>query len=364
MKRSKTLNLIGMCVSFLLIAFEIVGAYFLANKPIEIGGEAVMTFSVDSLKFYTFLTCVITLLGSSLMIWSNIVSVIKKKDCTPRLFYSIRFLSAVMSLLTFVTAVAFLRPAYIETFDALFGLEGGCIFLHFICPILSMLQFAFLEIEPKAKFSKTLEPFIATLIYALAILVVVLVKSKNDPDAAARWAPYFFFWITPDLVEKGNAAYKMSTTIGANIGIAVGIIVISYAVSVIVWGINRINHAIVVGDVYQLPILNKAKAAPASKASTSAKTKGKKKGGKTASKAAPAPTPAPTPVKKGNSFTRYVKAKVAFGSSDTPTSGQIYHVSYHDRRLQTWKVKAEGSARALKVFPSQKEAIAFATEQV
>ena len=107
---------------------------------------------------------------------------------------------------------------------------------------------------------------------------------------------------------------------------------IAYVAAILLWALNRMCHAIVIGEEY----------VPAG-----------------AKKVAPKKA-APT-AKKGNAFTNYVKKKVAFGDGSAPTNpGQVYHISYHDRKLKTWKVKTENAGRALKVFPTQKEAIDFA----
>ena len=317
MNKSRRISLINMIVSLALIALEAAGVYFFATTNAD-------GFNVMDLKYYTVLTVFVTMLGSALMIWANIVSFAKKRDCTPRIFYSIRYLSAVMSLITFITVVGVLVPE--GGIRVLFDLKDGLVFMHFICPIISILQFITLEIEPKGKFRKTLEPFIATTIYAIAILVVMFVRlgGGEDPTVVAKWAPYFFFNVHPAL----DSEYLR------NIGVAVGVLVISYVLSVILWLLNRLSHNIFIGEVIQV-------AAP------KAKGKGKKKEAD----------------EGGNAFTRFVKGQVAFGDNSS-NPGQTYHISYHDRRLKTWKVKTENAGRALKVFNTQKEAIAFANQCV
>lgn len=316
MNKSRKLSLINMFMNLALIVLEIIGVYFFTKTN---------TFDVMELRYYTILTVFVTFLGAALMIWANIVSYIKKRDCTPRLFYSIRFLSAVMSLITLVVVCAFLAPS--QGTKVIFAVEGGFVFMHFVCPIISLLQFIFLEIEPKGKFKKTFEPFIATLIYGVAILVTIFVIKGQDAVKAADFAPYPFFLITEDLIAASKYAGKL--TAGTNIGILVGVIFISYAMSVILWALNRLSHNIFIGEVYEIETPNK-------------------KGGDL------------TLIGEDNSFTGYMKRKIAFGDNKPVSSGQTYHISYHDRKLKTWKVKGENAGRALKVFPTQKEAIDFA----
>ena len=185
MNESRRISLINMIVSFALIVLEALGIYYFATTSAN-------GFDVMDLRYYTVLTVFVTMLGSALMIWANIISFIKKRDCTPRIFYSIRYLSAVMSLITIVTVAAFLVPQSDLGPKLLISLEEGFVFMHFVCPIVSILQFIGLEIEPKGKFRKTLEPLIATIIYAAAILITIFVKlGKEGANAAASFSLAF-----------------------------------------------------------------------------------------------------------------------------------------------------------------------------
>lgn len=320
MNKSKTLSLISMFANLAVIALGILGVYFFVD---------LRDFTAESLKYFEILTILVTFLGAALMIWANIVSFIKKRDCTPRLFYSIRYLSAVMSLVTLICAFidAGSNPKIV------FDYESGALFLSFICPIISILQFSCLEIEPKGKLKKTLEPFIAILLYMIGILIAVFVVYKVEKVlVAVEYAPYSFFLVTKDLVESAKEAgiYK-DITVGGNIAILATLVAIVYASAFVLWLLNRISHNVIIGETYQVAAPKKA--AP--------------------KKAAPAP-------KSGNAFTNYVKKKVAFGDANNVSQGQTYHISYHNRRLKTWKVKAENAGRALKVFNTQKEAIDYA----
>lgn len=345
MNKSKQLSLINMIVNLAVIVLGVLGFYFLVTNQFMIGDDPITPVGPDMLKYYTVLTALVTLIAAALMIWANIISYIKGKDSTPRLFYTLRFISAVMSLLTLVTVVAFIYPELkanesadvsASAINIIFGLEGGSLFLHFLCPVLSILQFIGLEIEPKAKFKKTLEPFIGTILYGLGIIIATFsIQATQGVMAAGEFIPYYFFAITPELA---GACPKVAdpNAYGMNIGILVAVIAIAYVAAILLWALNRMCHSIVIGEEY---VPAGAKKATPKKATTST-------------------------AKKGNAFTSYVKKKVAFGDGSSASSGQVYHISYHDRKLKTWKVKTENAGRALKVFPTQKEAIDFANQCV
>ena len=85
MTRTKKLNIVGLICNLAVVVMVALGFYFMASDPGPLGA-----FTAESLKYYTVLTAVVTGLTAFLMIWSNVVSIRKNRDCTPRLFFSLR----------------------------------------------------------------------------------------------------------------------------------------------------------------------------------------------------------------------------------------------------------------------------------
>lgn len=307
MKRLKTLNIIQLIFNIVIVLTEVAG--FIVGFTGLAGGKLVLA----NFRFYTVLTATVTLVASLLMICPNIIGIKKQKDVTPRFFFILRYIAAVMNILTFLTVAIFLRSAEFPgtgTVDLLFSLAGGCLFMHFVCPLLSMILFMFFEITPKLRFKNVFIPFLVTVTYAVVILITIAVMTYGvkDTKMATDFAPYFFFLVFPQL----DPNYLR------NLGVAGIVLVSSLVISFVAWVINRITSSIVIGYTLIADKVN--------------------------------------PNRSKNAKVNKVKEE-----EDTRN---VYHISYSNRSDKTWKVKSEGAQRAIKIFPTQKAAIEYANGQV
>ena len=318
MKKTRGLNIACLVINLAIVGLGTYAFYsFLkdVNNPIS------------QFRYYTNITAAVTIISSFLMIFANIIAIARGRNSTPKFFFSLRFISAVMSLLTFVTVVCFLAPNMEDGWKELVYGSVFALSVHVILPVLSILMLVFLEIENEFKFRKTFVPFFATVLYALVILGFVFsyVLIKKDVKAASLFAPYYFFCWTNDLIDafiKYGEFKVEGMTVASNIITSCAVLLISYAGSLIIWIVYKINHAIFVGVEYKAPSKKPAK-------------------------------------KEKVGFTQAIKSSMSF-TPDVVGNGKVYHISYHDRKKKTWKVKGELADRANKVFNTQKEAIEFA----
>lgn len=330
--RSRILNGLDLVFNLATLGLIVYGLMLAIDKPV------IEPFTANTLRYYTFLAVFVTGAADILMIWSNLVSFIKGRDCTPRFFYSARFVSAVMCIATIFLMAFVIRPYYFEHTgqESVFTMEGGLLLINFVIPLLSVVQFLGFEIEPKARFKKTIEPFVITTVYLVTLAITSAVFSilNGAKETANNFVPYFFFCLTPDLA----ANYYMGTPLWLNYITFFGVMIGSYVLSVIVWGLNRISSNIFVGVEYVV-------------VTEEAKKEVKEEDIK--------------PITRKERIKKYLSTKLSFtGSNGATQLDHIYHISYHDRKAKTWKVKSEGAGRALKVFPTQKAAIDFANQQV
>lgn len=327
MNKSQRLNLFDLITNIIVIALVGAGAYCGYAYPLKAAGKTFFELNPQALIYLPIIATCVILIGALLMIWSNIVSIIKKRDCTPRFFLSIAFIGAVLGLvntiMTFVVGNGFYAQAKFD-FALIFNYQGGMLFFLFLIPVVSALQFIFFKAEPTINFKKTFSPFIAIILYN--IVIVSLVLASEPKVAVANYVPAFFYCVTPALAAEFELAYGITVNTTHAIIILVASIVGTYVVSVLVWGLNRIMSLIIVGAEYRT--------------------------GKRAE-----------PKEKKGGFKNYVKEKFSFAGTGARLD-HVYHISYHDRKKHTWKVKSEGAGRALKVFPTQKEAIEYAKNEV
>ncbi|MCQ2753267.1 MAG: DUF2188 domain-containing protein [Bacilli bacterium] len=309
MRRLKNLNIIQLVINILLVIGEAIGLYFVITSAMS-GG----TSPVELLRFYTELTAIITGVVALMSIVPNIIGMKKKQNATPHWLFTLGYISAVMNILTLLVVAFILRPAMTQ-FDALFDVQSGSLFQHFLCPLLSLILFFFFAIASKAKFRQTFVPLLVTVTYAAAIVLgVVIIFYTQGAKAAHDFAPYPFFRILPgtdDPIHDGTNYLQ-------NLGIAGIVLLMTYVICFVAWCVNRLMSLIVIGYNYQ----------------------------------------------SGKKVVKTRRDEIDALGVDQENYTNVYHISYHDRRLKTWKVKSEGAKRAIKVFNTQKEAIEYANGQV
>ncbi|MCQ2793994.1 MAG: DUF2188 domain-containing protein [Bacilli bacterium] len=304
MRRLKNLNIIQLVINILLVIGEAIGLYFVITSAMS-GG----TSPVELLRFYTELTAIITGVVALMSIVPNIIGMKKKQNATPHWLFTLGYISAVMNILTLLVVAVILRPAMTQ-FDALFDVKSGSLFQHFLCPLLSLILFFFFAIASKAKFRQTFVPLLVTVTYAVAILLgIVIIRYTQGVEAAIKFAPYPFFKILPEL-DPENWVKNLITAFVVLAG--------TYVISFLAWCVNRLMSLIVIGYAYQ----------------------------------------------SGKKQVKTTRDSLDALGTEQENYSNVYHISYHDRRLKTWKVKSEGAKRAIKVFNTQKDAIEYANGQV
>jgi len=303
MKRVRFYNVLGLLCNIAIMALFTLSCV----KIMQYQGEV----SYNGFARYDVLASMISVVAATLMIIANIVSIKRGKTSIPRLFSFLLFFAAAFSAIALIMNICL--PSYngMTSFKDLFSTDGGNLYFAFLIPVLVILNFLFISIDKQLKFPAVFFPFCGTLIYVLTILVMTVVTKKDISG-------YPMFHVLPELIKDGEDLSK-------NIIILVLFIVCSFGLSVAMWIINRINHAIIFGvSIKEVEQHNEKKPVEA----------------------------------KTTQVKNYFKNAVKFNYDEN--SGTVYHISYHNRKLKTWKVKAEEAGRALKVFKTQKEAIEYA----
>lgn len=274
--------------------------------------------AVKSLNYarYDIVATFVAIVAAALMLIANLVSLIRGKTSVPRLFTGIYFIGSVMCSIALINNVCFPNFNGIKDIHALFSVENGVLYYAFLIPLFSIFNFLFIAIDKKIKFGAIFVPFGATIIYIIAMLIHHGVTGQDIVN-------YEFLHIIPAWVKEGES-------LGKNIVILLILIAVAFGLSLVMWMLNRICHRVIFGST--LEELEEEK-------------KPKEKVG----------------IKQA--VTGYLKEAVKFNNPNE-RAGNCYHISYHNKKLKTWKVKGEEAGRALKVFNTQKEAIDYAKKLV
>ncbi len=300
MKRIRFYNVIGLLTNLAIIALAVL-SYIAVGKV-----------SANNYARYDIVASFVAIAAALLMGFANIVSIVKGETRIPPLFTGIYFIAATMSLVALITNICF--PTYngFKDIAQLFSIEGGYLFFSFLIPVVCVFNFLFIAIDKKIRFGSVFAPVIGTLLYVGGVIGAAA-ATKN-----AGLLIHSFLRLIPDVLQKEEKVTDNVITL-------LLFILITFGFALVMWMINRINHRIIFGSSIE---------------EFESDTKGKKG------------------EKKG--FVNYLKDSVAFKTTVQNKPGTTYHISYHNRKLKTWKVKGEEYQKALKVFKTQKEAIDYA----
>jgi len=329
MKRTRNLNIVALVLNVAIIALMATGIALFKGE-----------FGVEQLKHFAVLSTFVTAFSSLLMIIPNIVNIKTNETHTPKLFFSLRYLSAVMSVVTLVAVLVFICPNEKDGFKNLFNVQDGWLFFYFIIPIISIFMFMFIETEKRERFGATFIPLAFVTVYALGIIIpTVVILVQKGGQAAAEFVPNYFFLFTKEMVEGWKASGRGDLgNLTAGLCILFGIInyLLTYVVALFLFAFNRVTYSIAVGVEYKDEKVEQKEEKQKQEIKENETIKEK--------------------------IANFVKEEVSFKPGTK--LDHVYHISYHDRKLKTWKVKSENAGRALKVFKNQKEAIEYAKGQV
>lgn len=138
---------------------------------------AYIKFGAENFKYYTFDSNIFILITSVL----NVVFLLCNKQ-GGAFFGYLRYTSVCCITLTFFIVIFVLIPRKLEFKKYL--LRGDALFLHTICPILSIVSYVFFEKSSPGNVGFIFLALIPTLIYG-AVLIYLTAKKKVTP-------PYFF----------------------------------------------------------------------------------------------------------------------------------------------------------------------------
>lgn len=358
MKKSR--YVISLLLNLAIIALEVVG---LATSLFN-GG----VFNAEQLKMFTIDSNILMLIVAVVVVASDIVALVKKKPIG-RVVSLLDFVGTLAVALTLVVVLAVLAPR--NGVETIFG--GYFLYLHFICPILAVVSFVFVDVDSKIKPLFSLYGLLPILLYGIPVVTLVLTGV----------VPMDGFY--PFMNYSGSEA-------AANILITVGIVVGGYLLGLILISLHNLMHKIEGGEpeaakeaatVSTEPEPAKAEETkPASanpgmvaavECGTSSNEKEETKpeepkpGAKTIE---PTPATSTFDVQVIDDDDTNEEAEIAQEEKDeeeekkkNPTSYMNRPRTYHISKQQTtgkWQVRLATGQKAIKLFDTQEQAIVYA----
>lgn len=295
----KLRKIFSIAINFLAIIFAMVG-FVLIGKDLT---------PISFVKFFTLITNVLIVLCGLISLGYTVDSVVKKdyEGILPNYVYVLKLITAVGSLITFITVVTFLQHTVYTGPDVTAAAHANNIMHHYLAPLTFVLGFIFLDIDKRYDWRLSF----------LGITVLVIYMAYAIPfsniDACASW------WGEPPYVFMNFDKVK-----GWLFLLIPGFLIGGYGLSIGLWLLNRIAYLIFVGDEIK-------------DQETSVEEK---------------------EIEAKVQVTDADEAAVAEELKKPHSGPRVYHISKREDKM--WQVKFANGKRAIKLFNTQAEAIVFA----
>ena len=336
MKFSKKHFVVGLIGNLLVFAIGLVGIVLLVLDP-DVKNAGVF-------QYFTTLSNVFVTLVSLINAIVYMVSIAKGKNYVKEALQILKLVAVVSVAITFTMVIIFLAPHNTTGFNFY---AGSQLFLHAITPIAAVFSFIFLEYQTKIRFRFFFMPILAVLAYGIFYVTYAFVAKAGT---AIDWYGFMFeegSRVTPVDITK-FATLNFLIFLGESFGGAV-------VFGLLFWLLNKIMNLIFIGytlesepeqeyyDEVEIPVEEK-KEEPVEEETPEVKEEPK--------------TKKATPKKKTTS-----KPKTS-SASKYKDGARVYHISRSKLISRSWQVKLATGEKAIKIFATQAEAIAYAKKLV
>lgn len=296
----KIRKILSLLINLVAVAASIAGFIVIYDK----------LHMIDFVKYFTIVTNVLIIIFGLVSMGYSIDSFLKKDNETsiPHIVYIFKLITAVCAMITFLTVVSYLQyTVYADpNIEKVYIINN--IFHHYVSTLAFTCGFIFFELDKKYPFKLSFFGIIMLVVY-----MAYCVPFSNISACASWWgaAPYDFVVFHSD---------KLWTLVIIPIFLVGGV-----GLSMLLWLLNRIMYLIFIGEEVN-------KEAPVSEEEKEAEKK----------------------VEVTPEDENAVAKEITKGYKGP----RIYHIS--KREDKKWQVKFANGTRAIKLFPTQAEAIVFA----
>lgn len=311
-KAKKLLSLLSAIVVLLLVTIGIT-LYFVSEVfAKEFAAIVFYPYTLNSNFFLAISTLIFVIV--------SIVCMVKEKEL-PQWVMQLKLAATTCISVTLFTVIFFLAPLWNITNDNVIAYQNFNLFFHLLAPIVAILSFIFFDTDTKIKWRWTWCAILPTLIYGLSYLTLVLSTSDITYDIYN-----FAHNGTSSDIDITRALIFIAIMFGG-----------TYALANLWWALNLTSYKI------------------------SHREKKVKETGVMVKTVESEPK-VEAVIVKPHSVT---KVKVSKSSGNLYNGGvRTYHISTSKSLLGKWQVKLAGGEKAIKVFPTQLEAIEYTRELV
>lgn len=297
----------------------------------------------ETMKYFTTLSNVFVTLCSFVNLILYAVSIAKKKNYIKEFFQVTKLISVVAVAITFTIVIVFLSPNNSTGFD-LFA--GSQLFLHVIVPIAAVFSFIFLEYQTKIRFRFFYFPIFFALAYGAFYISYAFLAPKG---AEIDWYGFMFevgSRTAPADLSKFTLG-QFLLFLGESLG---GGVVFGF----VFWLLNKIMNLVFIGYTVAPEEVEELDETIEEEASKELDAE-KEKEGEIAEK---------SPAKPSSIEKTKTKKTVNYNPNKYKDGIRVYHIARNKFISRYWQVKLAGGEKAIKIFPTQAEAISYAKDLV
>ena len=334
MKFSKKHFMVGLIGNLLVFALGLTGIVMLLTEYSDVA---------NTMKYFTTLSNVLVTLCSFVNLILYAVSIAKKKNYIKEFFQVMKLIAVVAVAITFTIVMVFLLPNNSTGFD-LFA--GSQLFLHVITPIAAVFSFIFLEYQAKIRFRFFYFPVFFALAYGAFYISYAFLAPKG---AEIDWYGFMFELgsrIAPADLSKFTLG-QFLLFLGESLG---GGVVFGF----VFWLLNKIMNLIFIGYTVAPEEVEESDEKIEDEASQELDVEKEKEAG-IAEK---------SPAKPLSSGKQKTKKTVNYNPNKYKDGIRVYHIARSKFISRYWQVKLAGGEKAIKIFPTQAEAISYAKDLV
>lgn len=336
MKFSKKHAVPGLIGNLIVTALGVVGIVMLLLESAD---------KVGIFQYFTVLSNVLVTLASFIGVILYIASIAKGKNLIKEGFQVFKLICVVCAAVTFTMVLVFLMPRDPSN-DIWY--KGSQLFMHAIVPIASVASFILLEYMTKLRFRFFFVPVIAALAYGAYYVIFAFTAPEGS---MVDW--YGFMFDVSNRIAPVDASKFEFGTFFLFIGLSIGG---ALAFGFVIWLLNKIVHLIFMGytinsegEEVSDEEVEELSEEPAAKESTSNDEVNEKE-------------------EKSSSKSTASKSKTSKSKVGAPKKykdgARVYHIARSKFVSRSWQVKLAGGEKAIKIFPTQAEAIDYAKKLV
>ena len=355
MKFSKKHFVVGLIGNLLVFALGVTGITMLMLENSNLA---------ETMKYFTTLSNVLVTLCAFVNLILYAVSLSKKKNYVKEFFQVMKLISVVAVAITFTIVMVFLVPNNVGGFDYF---AGSQLFLHVITPIAAVFSFIFLEYQIKIRFRFFYFPVFFALAYGAFYISYAFLAPAGQ---AIDWYGFMFqagSRVAPADLTKFTLG-QFLLFLGESLG---GGVVFGF----VFWLLNKIMNLIFIGYTVAPEVEEGSPAEveepvseekvepvveeepveePEEEEPVEPEVKEEKEAGITEK----------SPAKPASIEKPKAKRNVNYNPNKYKDGVRVYHISRSKFMSKYWQVKLAGGEKAIKIFPTQAEAITYAKELV